>query len=45
MLFDQLFNDIMLAAVLLGLSGIAKLCLGHSWSNRASRIFIKNNER
>lgn len=45
MLFDQIFIDTMLlAAVLLGLSGIAKLFLGYSWSNRPSRIFIKNNE-
>jgi hypothetical protein len=44
MLFDPLFIDIMLAAVLLGLPGIAKLCLVYSWSNRPSRIFSKNNE-
>ena len=46
MLFDQTFFDLLVAA-LLGLSGIAgavteiaKLCLGYSWSDRSSRIFL-----
>ena len=51
MLLDQTFFNLLVAA-LLGLSGIAgavtgiaKLCLGYSWSDRSSRIFFKHNEK
>jgi hypothetical protein len=52
MLFDQSFFYLMMVTVLLGLSGIAgavtgivRLSLGYSWSNRLSRVFPKKNER
>ena len=52
MLFDQFLFSMAPVAVLLGLSGvarvvagIAKLGLGYSWSYRPSRMFSKNNER
>ncbi len=51
MLFDQTFFNWLVAA-LLGLSGIAgavagiaKLCLGYSWSDHSSRIFLNHNEK
>jgi len=51
MFFDQTFINLLVAS-LLGISGaagavagIAKLCLGYSWSNRPTRIYSKHNER
>ena len=51
MSLDQTFLN-WLVATLLGLcgaagavAGIAKLCLGYSWSDRSTRIFLKHNEK
>ena len=43
MLFDQTFFNLLVTAG--AVAGIANLCLGYSWSDRLSRIFLKHNEK
>jgi hypothetical protein len=51
MLFDQTYFNLLIAALLSlsgiagAVTGIAKLCLGYSWSDRSSRIFFKHSEK
>lgn len=50
MLLDQTLINLLVGVLgfsgLAGaVAGIAKLCLGYSWSDRSSRILLKHNEK
>ena len=47
MLLDQTFINLLVGVLGFAgaVAGSTKLCLGHSWSDRSSRIFLKHNEK